>query len=1229
VAEAINMTAENLDVRLLSFRSRRDESPQVLATALLEAGRLPEALEVVQSGLVDAEDDCSLLVLEGRAWFEQGDLPQAQAALLRAAKTHPREKDPYRWLAQVLMKRGEPTRAVQVLDRALSLDPNDRSLQQARARAERLARIASEADAPAPVADPVPAPAVVSAPAKPAVVEPKPKAAASAPAKPAAVEPKAKAAASAPAPAKPVAVEPKPNAVEPPAGPKLSVPSFKPLAAPPVAEPPAPRPKVVVAPPIALLKEEREREQQRAREREQERARERERELERERERQSEVQKAITRERLTPVVPPRLDDDEDDEEEHTRAYDVPLALTEAERSAAGRGASHVPLGPQPTGGDEAITIPPPPMVEPKRASLEVLPDPTGPFALESEELDQDDAYDRRTGDSSSGYVPDSIEVDPDIGRTEASRASAEPTDRYDAVENTATDQPEAPEEVLTVLRDQGIFEPAGVPSAEPWATKHEAPRAGNRLGKSLAVGWTVALMAAGGGYYGWTRFLETRRADARALIAQAVADAHDGDHERLVAAERRLVQARELDPKSDLAIESLLFVHAARALEDAAGDIGYLRATIARAERAAAPKGLVLSAKALLYTYDRNPDSARRDAEAALKAGANDARVLYLVGRLHQRMGLPDAEALLSQAAQKAPELSLAWLGQAEIARQTSRPDEAAQLFTQALGKDGRQLRAELWSVVLSSGPGQGPELLKKLDALKARVDHGSPADKLLAGLARAGVLLDNGDLDAARIAVKEASQISVLDPELLSLLGDRAASAGEHDLAYRAANAAMLAAPGNRRYRDALANVLLKRGDGRAVLAALEGLEDKGPWMLAMRARAALLSGSREAAEEAKRALSAHRQTEEGKADLDAASLLVRLDLRLGANAESLMAAARTLAQKAKDSPLAQSALGETLVLAAQGEAAVKVLDQARQLGADDADVYYLLGRAYRLVGDAAKSKQSLERSLLLSPSHVQAREVLGGLLLDSGDFASAEALFAKLEKDRVGTAATLGVVEALLGRGEVEAAKERLAALSEEKQALPSVQALIARVAIADHRAGEAVKLIEPLVAEDSELRTADMLVLYGDALYAANSVDTAAGAYDAALELDDTNPDALIGRAMAALRAEKLSQVDELLSAAETALTKRVRPQLVRANLLLTRAKGNMLRQKFELAMADLTKVIEVPNVPAEAFFWYAEVLAKTKSPGASENYTKYLEREPEGEYAGRSKKALAPR
>ncbi len=131
----------SLDARLLGFRSRRDERPQSLAAALIEAGRSSDALEVIHLGLLDDENNLDLRLLEGRAFYARGDLSEAQRSLLRAARLDPRHKEPYRWLAQVLIERGDPVRAVQVLERALTIDAHDTALKQALSRAQRLVQL--------------------------------------------------------------------------------------------------------------------------------------------------------------------------------------------------------------------------------------------------------------------------------------------------------------------------------------------------------------------------------------------------------------------------------------------------------------------------------------------------------------------------------------------------------------------------------------------------------------------------------------------------------------------------------------------------------------------------------------------------------------------------------------------------------------------------------------------------------------------------------------------------------------------------------------------------------------------------------------------------------------------------------------------------------------------------------------------------------------------------------
>jgi Tfp pilus assembly protein PilF len=1178
------MNADNLDLRLLRFRSRRDEYPHALASALLDAGRIPEALEVVQVGLLQSENDGALLVLEGRAWFEQGDLPQAQAALLRAAKVTPREKEPYRWLAQVLMKRGEPARAVQVLERALQLDPTDRTLQQAHMRAQRLSKIANEADH---AAAGMPLPASLPAPPQAPLPAPRPaeraKAGAGGVAGPAA---------GLPAPPK-AALPPAPRAGLPqPPMPRASVPQPPARAAvdpQSLAQPTTPRRAVRL-------------------------------------QQQASAAEPAPRDPVSDSAPPlelsrpRDPSQEHEDDEPTLAAELPEELRtwlDAERT------SQEPVLALSSSNDNykrnraRERVPPPPPWDETDPGIEES-EPT--LAVHSAEL-------RLAG------LDDSPPPGVIVSESLADEALAdEPTRRAHAPEELApVSEPEQPEQVLDMLRAQGIFEgaPAGKDSTT-WVPKGQAPRAGSRIGGSLAIAWLLALSAAGGGYYGFMRWLDARRGDARSLIERAEAEARDGQYESLLAAERHLTQARSLDPKSSAAVEALLFVHATRALEAASGEMGYLRNTLVRAKEKAVAPALIGATEALLAAYEGDAAGARAKAEAALSAGGEDARVLFLVGRLYQRAGLPEAPSVLERAITRDAAFGLAWLARGEIALEEGKVEGAREAFAKARGEDGRELRAELWTIVVDTDATRAPALKQELKALAPRIERGSASDKLLAVSARAGLALALGDVQGARDAVREGSKLhGVRAPELTALFAERALAVGELELAYHAASSALRAAPGVRRYRDTLASVLLRRGDGRAALAALEGAAGDDVALLSARARAALLVGAREPLEAAKQALAAQRATPGGKDDPDVAALLLRVDLRLGASPESLLPAARALSQRAANAVAPQIALAEVAIQARQGPAALAAVDRARALAPDDADVDYLAGRAQRLIGKFDAARESLKRAIAIAPSHPEAREVLAGLLLDAGDYGGAYELFSGLERDGAGLSAELGAAEAQLYNGELPAAEKRFERLEPEDQARPGAQVLLAQLRLAQDKPSEAAKALEPLIREDTETRSADTLALYGDALFAEERVDSAAGAYDAALDLDANHPEALVGRAQAALRAEKTSQASELAAKAEAALITRLRPPRVHARLLLAQAKIAMLAQDLELARDKLAKAVRLQGVDPEAHFWLAETLAKTKSGGASEQYAKYLELDPSGYFAARAKKALTPR
>ena len=131
---------QSLNARLLRFRSQPDaEDAYTLAEELIAAQRYADARSVASSAQPKDVEDGGLLLLEGRAHLLERDLVRAQAVLLRAVRVAPDLQPAYRYLGEVLLKRGDPERAARTLHRALGLDPEDAEAAKLAARAEYLA----------------------------------------------------------------------------------------------------------------------------------------------------------------------------------------------------------------------------------------------------------------------------------------------------------------------------------------------------------------------------------------------------------------------------------------------------------------------------------------------------------------------------------------------------------------------------------------------------------------------------------------------------------------------------------------------------------------------------------------------------------------------------------------------------------------------------------------------------------------------------------------------------------------------------------------------------------------------------------------------------------------------------------------------------------------------------------------------------------------------------------
>jgi tetratricopeptide (TPR) repeat protein len=185
-----------------------------------------------------------------------------------------------------------------------------------------------------------------------------------------------------------------------------------------------------------------------------------------------------------------------------------------------------------------------------------------------------------------------------------------------------------------------------------------------------------------------------------------------------------------------------------------------------------------------------------------------------------------------------------------------------------------------------------------------------------------------------------------------------------------------------------------------------------------------------------------------------------------------------------------------------------------------------------------------------------------LGALLLDTGEYGRAASAFEELSAQSP-VSGRLGQVEALIGLGRLDEAQTQFGGVTEAFRDGAAARETGARLALARGKPKQALELLAPLVRNAGA--RAGTWVLDGDALLAAEQWNPAAAAYDHALGLDGTLPEALLGRAELQLRAGNHKDALAQLSQAKTALASRLRPPELRARLLVLQGQAYMARKK----------------------------------------------------------------
>src|SRR3982751_1495430 len=115
-----------LDELLRHWRSNPDAHATIALCSFLGTSSREELIrEVATSAETWHVEDGSVMLAVGRMHLDAGLLAEAQAALVAASKASVRDAKPFRYLGEVLLRRGDAVRAEKVLARALQFSPND------------------------------------------------------------------------------------------------------------------------------------------------------------------------------------------------------------------------------------------------------------------------------------------------------------------------------------------------------------------------------------------------------------------------------------------------------------------------------------------------------------------------------------------------------------------------------------------------------------------------------------------------------------------------------------------------------------------------------------------------------------------------------------------------------------------------------------------------------------------------------------------------------------------------------------------------------------------------------------------------------------------------------------------------------------------------------------------------------------------------------------------------
>lgn len=264
----------------------------------------------------------------------------------------------------------------------------------------------------------------------------------------------------------------------------------------------------------------------------------------------------------------------------------------------------------------------------------------------------------------------------------------------------------------------------------------------------------------------------------------------------------------------------------------------------------------------------------------------------------------------------------------------------------------------------------------------------------------------------------------------------------------------------------------------------------------------------------DAEGALRGYRRCLDGAPDVPEIRVLAAMAAAQCGRLDEAVAHARH-ALSVRDDTASRMTLGRVLLQAGHAEEAVACLKRAATDATMAADVNFLIGQAFRLLGRHAEAAAALEASVTAAPGHGPAWNELGVVRIRMGQVGAGADAFRKSLEARPGDPGVLSnLASASLRLGDAEAAERAVVHALEIDPQSPRALGALARLERNRGRLVEALAAWERCVRLDPG--SPDAWSGLGSARQAAGDLPGAGAAYRRSLELAPGNEDALAGMA-----------------------------------------------------------------------------------------------------------------